>query len=95
MKTINFNAKSPNLFHTKKEFDIQAESNVLKGKATITGHTKETIDVGDLLDIVGTKYEVTAINERRNHAGEFTNPEDKIDSFFSVETKFERLVVLK
>ncbi len=69
MKTINFNSKTQNFFHTKKEFDLRSESNVLKGKATITGHTKETIDVGDTMEIVGTKYEVTAINEIRNHAG--------------------------
>jgi hypothetical protein len=95
MKTIDFNAKSENLFHKIKEFELQSESNVLKGKALISGYTQEPIEIGDIFNISGTKYEITEVLEIRNHKGKFSDPSKNVNSFFEVEAKFERLVVLK
>jgi len=94
MKTITFQGKENNFYHTLKEHSVITEGQVIKGKASITGHTKEPIEVGDVFNISGQNFEVEEIVERRNHSGDFINPDDKIDSFFRVECKFERIINL-
>jgi len=95
MKTITFTHKDKNLFHLLKETNIIAQGQVLKGEARITGFSKEDISVGDTMSIIGINYQVINVVERRDHKGVFLNPEDNKDSFFEVQTKFERVVETK
>jgi hypothetical protein len=44
------------------------------------------------LDIVGSKFKVSEVIEKRDHAGEFQNLEHKKNSFFKVDTSFEELI---
>lgn len=58
----------------------------------ITGFCKEEIIPGDKMHIQGNDYTVKEVVERRDHAGEFLDPEDKKGSFFKVNCSFERVV---
>ena len=91
MKTLYF-TKERNYYHTKKEYDLTSDGTILSGKCDITGFTKIDIEVGDEFDIDGQKYVISEIKERRNHAWEFLNPEDKEGTFFNVQTTFNKLI---
>ena len=95
MKTITFTHKDKNLFHLIKESNLIPQGQVLRGEARITGVSNEDISVGDTLLIIGVNYQVTNVVERRDHKGVFLNPEDNKDSFFEVQTKFERVIKTK
>jgi hypothetical protein len=95
MKTITFTHKDKNLFHLIKESNLIPQGQVLRGEARITGVSNEDISVGDTLLIIGVNYQVTNVVERRDHKGVFLNPEDNKDSFFEVQTKFERVIETK
>lgn len=88
MKTIDFSIKTSNMYHTLHEENVQLVENKKTGNATITGWTNQEINVGDRLDINRTIHEVTEVIERRDHKGIFENPEDKLNTFFKVKTKF-------
>ena len=95
MKTINFTHKDTNLYHLLKEEIVSVSDQMMQGKATITGYSKETMQDGDSLIIYGCKYTITGEPQRRDHRGVFNNPEDAKGGFFSVETSFERIVQKK
>lgn len=88
MKQINFSYPAKNYYHLVQEKPTETINKTIIGIGIVTGHTKELIEIGDELNIGGTIHTVTKINELRNHAGEFLKTEDKINSFFKVETTF-------
>jgi hypothetical protein len=92
MKTITFQVQNTNFYHTLKEHSITIAEQVKSGFATITGFTKEQIEVGDEINISGNKYYIQDILERRDHSGDFINEETKKGGFFKIETKFSRLI---
>jgi hypothetical protein len=95
MKTLNFGSRDPHLFHTLKEHDLKATKQLINGKAKITGFTQEDINVGDRLNIVGCLYTIDKVIERRDHKGELTDQVMNKNSFFEVETNFERIIAQK
>lgn len=93
-EVLNFNV-GRNYFHTLKEHSITVEGQIIIGSATVTGFTKQPLEIGGWINIQKQKYQITEIVERRNHAGVFNNPEDKINSFFKIETKYETIITPK
>jgi hypothetical protein len=95
MKTLNFAGKETNLYHTLKEHSINVTGQIKSGLCTITGFSIQDLEIDDTLNINGVNYVIVEVLERRNHAGEFLDPESKVNTFFKVETKFEKLIQLK
>jgi hypothetical protein len=59
------------------------------GKSNITGCYVGELNVGDQLYFNQSEvHTITNIVQRRDHAGEFINPENKINSFFEVECEY-------
>ncbi len=59
------------------------------GTSNVTGYYKGDIDPGDQFYFNQSEiHTVTNVVLRRNHAGEFINPEDKKGGFFEVECEF-------
>lgn len=85
---LNFQ-KGRNYFHTLTETVINAEGGVINGTVKITGFSDQKIEVGDIINILQTKYTVTEC-ERRDHKGVFTDPQDKINGFFSAQCTFSK-----
>lgn len=99
MKTIQCFGSNPNLYHkfNRLSFDVTTEpidaankKLISTGTSVITGFHKGEINVGDIVVITpqGDLHIVDEIIERRDHAGIFPDPNDKIDSFFKVKTHF-------
>lgn len=90
MNEINF-LQGKNYYHTYNEMDIVTKDNVVKGSSIITGYTKVPIENGDALKMPQGIHFVTEVLERRNHAGDFSNSEDRVNGFFKVNCSFERI----
>lgn len=81
---ISLNEPSTTLFHTRKDTG---------NTSIITGFHKGEISVGDIL-VFNTKdkHTITEVIERRNHACVFSNPQDKVSTFYKVKTSFQKQI---
>jgi len=89
-KVISFQ-KDMNFYYTKKEKIVKTEGQMQIGVAMITGHTKELLGVGDVLNINNHMYKISEVIEVREPAGVLSNEKNK-GKFFHVQCDFTQVV---